>query len=453
MLVGREEQLEALQKIFGKLASSIVVLYGKTGMGKTSLVREFMKNKDSFYYSAIPAAADEARLFMANCVYGPSELNGYLTNYEDVFVGMTKDNKVKKVIVIDEFLNISRSDNDFLEAVVRMVKNQADYGRVMVILISSSISYIENNKKKLFKDAATFTTYMKLEELSFMDTMRFFASYPIDDCVRFFGITGGVPQYISKISKKQPLKENICRNIISESAFLHNTGHDCVREELRETGLYNTILGCLASGMNKINDIYNYTGFGRDKISVYLKNLIERDIVEKVYSYDVSGKDNIKKGCYRIKPGYLWFWYKYIYPNQTDIVQMESEEFYKEHIEDDLDEFMNEAFIQVCDEYMQLLEEHGGIKIKTIKKSRVYEKDARIDIIRLGEDGVNCVGMCEFSSEPMKEEVLEKLGLSLEEAKLSVEYVYLFARSGFSEGLKKISKNNDSLILVDISDL
>lgn len=453
MLVGREEQLEALQKIFGRLTSSIVVLYGKVGMGKTSLAREFMKNKDSFYYSAIPAAAEEARLFMANCVYGPSELNGYLTSYEDVFVGMTKDNKVKKVIVIDEFLNISRSDSDFMEAMAGMVKNQTDYGRVMVILISSSISYIENNKNKLFKDVSSFMTYMKLEELSFMDTMRFFASYPIEDCVRFFGITGGVPQYISKISKKQPLKENICRNIISESSFLHDAGHNCIREELRETGLYNTILGCLASGMNKINDIYNYTGFGRDKISVYLKNLIERDIVEKVYSYDISGKENIKKGCYRIKPGYLWFWYKFIYPNQTDIVRMESEKFYEGFIETNLDEFVNEAFIQVCDEYMQLLEEHGGIGMKTIKKSRVYEKESRIDIIRLGEDGVNCVAMCEFSPEPMNEEVLEKIGQNLEEAKLSVEYVYLFSRSGFSEDLKKISENNDNLILVDINDL
>lgn len=453
MLVGRDEQLAAMQKIFGRLTSSIVVLYGKTGMGKTSLAREFMKNKDAFYYSAIPAAADEARLFMANCVYGPSELNGYLTGYEDIFAGITKDNKVKKVIVIDEFNLIAKNDKDFMESLVRMVGNQADYGRVMVILISSSISYVESNKKKLFGKAESMVSYIKLEELKFMDTMRFFASYSIEDCVRFFGLTGGVPQYIARLSKKQPFVENVSRNVLSQNAYLFLEGHDLVQEELRETALYNTILGCLASGMNKINDIYNYTGFGRDKISVYLKNLMERDIVEKVYSYDVSGKESIKKGSYRIKPGYVEFWYKYMYPNQTALATMEPAEFYEEYVKEDLDEFMNEGFIRVCSEYMQLLEEHGGLKIETVRKSRVYEKDIRIDIIREDKEGVSAVGYCEFFDAPMDVAVLKKVRENITLAGLNAAYIYLFARCGFSDALKKVSQTEENVILVDIRDL
>ncbi len=453
MLVGRDEQLTALQKMFGKNSSSIVVLYGKTGIGKTSLAKEFMKNKDSFYYSAIPAAADEARLFMANCVYGPSELNAYLTGYEDIFAGITKDNRVKKVIVIDEFTHIVRSDKDFVDSIVKMVKNQADYGRVMVVLISSSISYVEANRNKLFKEVAMMTTYMKLNELSFMDTMRFFANYSIEDCIKYYGITGGHPQYISKLSKKQPLVENICRNILSQGAYLNDAGHSFVQEELRETALYNTILGCLASGMNKINDIYNYTGFGRDKISVYLKNLIERGIVEKVYSYDISGKETIKKGSYRVVPGYLEFWYKYIYPNQTAMSLMEQEEFYNTYIQPDINEFANEAFIGVCTEYMELLEAHGGLNIRTVRKSRVYEKDVRIDIIREDADGMSAIGYCDFSSKVMDEEVFAKVLENAKEAQLNAAYYYLFARAGFSEGLKDLSQREQNIVLVDIRDL
>lgn len=453
MLVGREEQLAALQKIFGKLTSSIVVLYGRTGMGKTSLAREFMKNKDSFYYSAIPAAAEETRLFMANSVYGPSELNGYLTGYEDIFAGLTRENKVKKVIVIDEFNLIAKNDTDFMESIIRMVTNQADYGRVMVILVSSSVSYVEGNKDKLFGKVSSLTTYIKLEELKFMDTMHFFASYSIEDCVRFYGLTGGVPQYIARLSKKQPFEENICRNVFSKGAYLLDAGHECVQEELRETALYNTILGCLAAGMNKINDIYNYTGFGRDKISVYLKNLMERDIVEKVYSYDASGKETIKKGSYRIKPGFVEFWYKYIYPNRTALVENEPADFYREYVKPELDEFMNEGFIRVCSEYMQLLEEHGGLQLKTVRKSRVYEKDVRIDIIREDDEGVCAVGFCDFSGEPMGRKVLENLRNSIREAGMNAAYIYLFARSGFDDALKKVSEEEENLILVDIRDL
>lgn len=453
MLVGRDEQLASLQNLYGKLKSSIVVLYGRTGMGKTALAREFMKGKDSFYYSVIPAAAEEARFFMSNAVYGPSVLNGYLSSYEDVFIGMTMGNNVKKVIVIDEFTHICKNDGDFLKAVFAMVKNQADYGRVMVILISSSVSYIEGNKKKLFGGVEKETVYMKLEELGFMDTMRFFASYPIEDCVRFYGITGGVPAYISRMSRKLSFEENVRRNILQAGAFLREEGHNNIREELRETALYNTILGCMASGMNKINDIYNYTGFGRDKISVYLKNLMERDLVEKVYSYDVSGKENIKKGSYRVKPGYLEFWYRYLYFNQTALVQLGAEEFYNEIIRFTLDDFMNEAFVRVCSEYMELLEEHDGLAIKTAKRSRVYEKNVRIDIIREDKDGVSVVGECEFFAEPMQADTLYFLRENIVQAGLNAAYIYLFARAGFSEELKSIAQQEENIVLVDIKDL
>lgn len=453
MLVGREEQLASLQKLFGKLKSSIVVLYGRTGMGKTALAREFMKDKDHFYYSVIPAAPDEARYFMANAVYGPSDLNGYLTGYEDIFIGATMDNQVKKVFIFDEFTHISRNDKDFLDAVFTMVKKQVEYGRVMVILISSSVSYIEGNKKKLFDGMEQYVTYMKLEELKFMDTMHFFASYPIEDCVRFYGLTGGVPLYISKLSRKLSFEENVCRNILQPGAFLYEEGHNNVREELRETALYNTILGCMASGMNKINDIYNYTGFGRDKISVYLKNLMERDLVEKVYSYDISRKENIKKGSYRIKPGYLDFWYRYLYANQTPLMELSGEEFYNGYIRYTLDDFMNEAFIHVCSEYMQLLEEHGGLAIKTVLKSRVYERNVRIDIIREDEEGVSVAGQCEFLEQPMAVETLYGLYESIAQAGLNTAYIYLFARSGFSEELKREAEQSENIVLVDIKDL
>lgn len=453
MLVGRDEQLASLQNLYGKLKSSIVVLYGRTGMGKTALAREFIKGKDYFYYSVIPAAADEARFFMANAVYGPSELNGYLTGYEDIFTGMTRDNQVKKVIVIDEFTHISKNDNDFLGAVSAMVKNQADYGRVMVILVSSSVSYIEGNRKKMFGDMEKEITFLKLEELSFMDTMRFFANYSIDDCVRFYGITGGVPLYISKFSRKLPFVENVCRNVLQEGSFLREEGHNNIREELRETALYNTILGCMASGMNKINDIYNYTGFGRDKISVYLKNLMERDLVEKVYSYDVSGKENIKKGSYRVKPGYLEFWYRYLYFNQTALTELDAGDFYRDYIKGTIDDFMNEAFVQVCSEYMQLLEEHDGLAVKTAKKSRVYEKNVRIDIIRESEEGVSVVGQCEFLDEPMGAETLDKLRENIAIAGLKTVNIYLFSRSGFTEELTWKSEWEGHVVLVDIKDL
>ena len=454
MLVGREKELDSMQKMFGRLFSSVVVVYGRFGMGKTALVREFIKDKDSFYFSALPAAADENRYFMANAVYGQSELNSYLTSYEDLFVGITKDNHVKKVIVIDEFLNIAKNDPDFMESLIRMVKNQQDYGRVMVILVSSSISQIESNKKNLFGKISNMTSFIRLEELKYMDTMRFFANYSMEDCVRFYGITGGVPLYINKLNKKLSFEDNVNINILRKNSYLYETGYGEVKEELREAAIYNTLLGCLAMGMNKINDIYNYTGFGRDKISVYLKNLIDRDLVEKVYSYDKNGKKSIKKGSYRVKPGFLTFWYKYLYPNHNALVCEDGNIFYEKYIRPTLDsEFMHEAFVNVCSEFLQVMEEHGQLSIKTEKCERVYENDRRIDIIRQDRDGNCIVGSCDFSDDKMEMNVLDRLEETINEYEVKCVATYLFSKKGFAQELRQRADRDNNLTLIEISDL
>lgn len=65
--------------------------------------------------------------------------------------------------------------------------------------------------------------------------------------------------------------------------------------ELRELSVYNTILAALASGNNKLNDLFLKTGFSRAKISVYMKNLMAFDVVEKVVSFDTGGWENTKR--------------------------------------------------------------------------------------------------------------------------------------------------------------
>ena len=102
---------------------------------------------------------------------------------------------------------------------------------------------------------------------------------------------------------------------------------------------------------------------------------------------------------------------------------------------------------------MQRLEEHDGLAIKTVRKSRVFEKNVRIDIIREDKDGISMVGQCEFLDEPMQAETLYILNENIVQAGLRTAYIYLFAKSGFCEELKEISRQQENIVLVDIKDL
>ena len=79
------------------------------------------------------------------------------------------------------------------------------------------------------------------------------------------------------------MEENLTTLFLEKNSFLPELMIKWLAEELRETAVYNTILATIADEKNgKLNAMYARTGFSRAKISVYLKNLMELELVEKV---------------------------------------------------------------------------------------------------------------------------------------------------------------------------
>jgi hypothetical protein len=85
-------------------------------------------------------------------------------------------------------------------------------------------------------------------------------------------------------------KENIKQNILVRGNVLYNEVEFLMRQELRETSTYNTLIETIAMGNTKLNDIYQKTQIERAKISVYIKNLMDL-LIEKL-------ADNYKKSCH-----------------------------------------------------------------------------------------------------------------------------------------------------------
>ena len=52
MFIGRESELEALNQMYMQDKFQLFVLYGRRRVGKTTLLNEFCKGKDSIFYSA-----------------------------------------------------------------------------------------------------------------------------------------------------------------------------------------------------------------------------------------------------------------------------------------------------------------------------------------------------------------------------------------------------------------
>lgn len=449
MLLGRTAELSALEESYKSGNNTLTVLYGRSGIGKTALIKEFIKDKECIYYAA-PQAAEKQQFELMGQAFEDVESS----DYDALLAGTANIKAPVKLIIVEEFQNIIKQSKTFMDSLVKLVNGQLYSRQVMVVCTSSSISWIENNLvSAIGTNATAITGFLKLKELSFVDTVRMFPQYAVPDSMLVYAVTGGVPAYMKEFTDTMSVRDNICKNVLAEGKKLRSEGGEYIKEELRETALYNTILFHIAAGAYKLNELHQLTGFGRDKISVYLKNLMEREIVDKIFSYDTEGNEYTRKGLYRIKSGYTEFWFKYIYGRESQLEIMGAEGFYDSYIKDSINEFAKETFVKVGTEFVELMDSMGKLPIKIARRGRWWGKNGDIDIIACDTDRNYVIGKCNWLTELFTFEMFEELMYNVNLAGIGKDYIYLFSKGSFDAELMAFAEDNKNVNLISLRDL
>ena len=429
MFIGRETENRFLENYYKKNENQIVVVYGQKGIGKTSLLLNFAQRKDYIYYNC-RSCSEREQLYQ----FG-RELKeaGYeVTNdYPDInkiceSIFQNHNDSSKKVIIIDEFHYWVKQSPNFISHTLKAIGNKP----VLLILSTSASGWVENSMvKKMGANALSINGLLKIRELKFKDICKIYSDFNSDDSINNYSVLGGIPGLWKCFSPQLSFEENIIENVLSPESKLFNEMNIYLSEELREPAVYSTILAALARGFNKLNDIYKHTGFSRAKISVYLKNLMELDVVEKVYSYESAGYADTQKGVYRITNPYVRFYFRFIYPNMSKLQTLISKEFFDTYIADAMDLYVDTSYIKICRE---ILAE------KNISVSEWLGKNGAIDIVAKDSKGQLSVASCSFSRQ-MKLEDYDWLKFCAEKAKIDASKYIIFCEKGFSLDLQKIS--------------
>lgn len=450
-MVGRDEQLAVLNGCYNSDKNNLTVLYGRHRIGKTALIKEFVAGKKCIYYSAAPAAGFDMLSAVNRCI--KEQVEGYelKDNYADIFGGLCADDDAPALWIIEEFHNIVKVDASFMNALAEVMSGNYGQRKVMIVLSSSSVLWVENSMVKTVGAAAlAISSFLKLKSLGYADMVSMFPESNTRSLLYMYAVTGGVPGYLALWDASKDIKSNICSLLLAKDGALRNETELFVKEEFRETGVYHTILGCLASGMNKLNEIHGHTGYGRDKISVYLNNLSEREIAQKVFSYEAGGKRNVKKGLYGIKDDLINFWFRFVYPNVGMLEWMEPETFYDRYIEAGLKSFVQEAFIRIAGEFLQIMNDAGRLALRGEYVGRWYGKTGDIHII-YESDGRAVIGQAYAGDGPVGEAEFDKLAENARLAGLDAVQYFIFSADGFDGALA--ARQSADLMLIRIDDL
>ena len=245
-----------------------------------------------------------------------------------------------------------------------------------------------------------------------------------------------------------------------------------IRQELREPSLYNTIIEAVALGNTQLNDIYTKTQFDKSKISVYLKNLIDLQIIEREFSVLSGVKEQAasSRGLYRITDNFFRFWFSFVFTNLSDLESGDAEGVYQYAVEPQLNDFASPAFEAVCREFIRAKNRRGELPFRIAKlgrwwgklnqpvptesgKSKLTAVDAEIDIVAMDAKAKNYIlGECKFRNAGTDVSDLDRLREKASFVKQgAVVQCALFSKSGFTKDLAVQAQADASVCLYTLS--
>ena len=458
--IDRIEEMKTLEQEYAREGSSLVILYGRRRVGKTTLISEFIKNKNALFFLASEEAEVQNRNAFKEKVaeFTQNELlrNAQVSNWDMLFkVIIDTKYDSKPIVVIDEFQYLGKTNPAFPSVFQRIWEELLKNKSIMVILCGSLISMMVS--QTLDYNSPLYgrrTAQICLKQIPFKYYREFFPDRTEQECIEMYSVTGGVPKYIGVFAAEEDIFEAIDKHVLSKTSYLYDEPNFLLQQEVSEIGSYFSIIKASAAGNSKLSAIAAVLETKATSVSKYLKTLIDLDILEREVPVTEDNPEKCKKGLYKIKDNYLRFWFAFVYPNKSFLESGHSE-IVIQKIKNSLIKNQT-AFVyeDVCKEKMWELNYQGVWPFHFSKIGRYWDSSTEIDVVALDPESNNMIlGECKYWNVPVGISVLETLeekakSVSWNRENRKVWYV-LFSVSGFTDTLEKVALQREDVMLIN----
>lgn len=459
MFIGREQELNTLNKLYHSDKFEFAVIYGRRRVGKTALLSEFTKDKETVFFTGVETNAKQNLENFSKCIMEyrtgmavDSSFASFQSALEYVFeLARTK----RIVLVIDEYPYVARASKSLASTLQLLIDKNKDSSRLFLILCGSSMSYMEDHvlayKAPLYGRR---TAQLKIKPFDFFESCRYFTGFSDFDKALAYGIVGGTPQYLLQIDDRLSIEENIKNTHLNPSSSIFEEPNNLLKQEVREPAIYNAVITAIAAGCSKMNEISNKIDEDTSVCATYIKNLITLGIIKKESPY---GEKSSRKTIYSIEDNMFRFWYRFV-PENTSVISRGAADLAYKRIAPELSSYMGSVFEEICKQYLWklLLEEKCAVNFNdlgrwwgTNPKTRTQEE---IDIMGTDKDSA-LFAECKWTNEKVDLGVLETLAERSGQFRYRNKHLYLFAKTGFTKGCIEKAAEMGNVTLVKFEDM
>jgi len=400
--IGRRRELAALERAFAEPRSGLWPVYGRRRVGKTELIRQFMRHRPGVYFLGKQAPAPmQVREFLRVAAAELDEpllatqaIDGWEAALATVVDRWRGPGKL--VLALDEF-QWSASASPELPSVLQALWDGSwrDSDRVFVILCGSFIGFME--REVLGRESPLFgrrTGQIQLQPFDFREAAGFHPAYSLRDRAVTNFVCGGIPLYLLAFDEGQSVEDNIATQLLDPHAPLHREPDFLLREELQEVERYHGILLAVATGDSTPALISERTGVDVRKLAYYFQQLVDLGYLRRRKPL-VPGPATRRAVRYAIADPLLRFWFRFLFPQLSAATRLGPRRALRELVRPGLPAYWGQCFESLCREALpDLLAGRGAGP--AVEVGEYWDRDMQIDVVGLRDDARIELGGCKW---------------------------------------------------------
>jgi len=461
--IGRARELQLLQSEYQRNRPSLIVVYGRRRVGKSSLLLKSLQGQQqaSVYYQASRLTSSDNLELLKSALNNQLELSSaqqtLLSGLSDWTALLAFLQEVAQAIggltlVLDEFPYLCEA-NPALPSLVQAAWDQvrAANAPLNLVLCGSSIAFMEELLAERNPLRGRQTAELNLQPLTYREAAQALPRYTLEERLLAYGLWGGLPYYLSLLDPQASLMENLMDVSLHSGSPLYDEPNLLLQAELNSPPRYASILHAIAEGCHDYGEIIGRVKDFKDRgqLAPYMAKLEELRLIEVVRPLNAAPKE--RNSRYFLADPFLMFWYRFVLPNRSALEAGHHQAVLKHAIRPFLSDYMGLVFERICRQYLRFYgQEQLGQPARAV--GQIWASDYDLDVVGELFGGEPVFGECKWWNEPVGINVLERLEQNAQHTAFGgkkVARLLLFSSKGFTAPLKQAVKERSEVYLIE----
>ncbi len=436
-VIGRQSELNLLQKIQLSTQAEFLAVYGRRRVGKTYLITTFFKDKGVFFeMTGLKDGDQKTQIRIFTQELGNAFLDGKTPEPPTNWMGALEllrlqvekiPSHQKVILFFDELPWIATAKANFLGALDHYWNRYFSRMSHIILIVCGSaaswmIDHIVSNTGGLY---GRLTHKMRLEPFSVAETEQYLIANHVQldrkQIIELYMSIGGVPKYLNQVEPGQSTAQFINKQFFSGTGYLLGEFNKVYSSLFKDYEKHIHIVRALSKNPNGLDrtELLKKSGLeSGGAVSKILRELEESGFICKVNFFQT--RKSLSK--YRLIDQYSLFYLQWVESIEKTTLYNPNTNYWNQQVNSQAWKvWCGYAFENICLLHVEKIVQAlglGGVQVKAFVwyvRGGSAKKGAQIDLLLDRADG--CINLCEIKYADQAFELTKKYAEELEQKK------------------------------------